>query len=248
MNHACVLHEGEESGMHFPEGQHMRIKEPDYVRVLFNRTPENEICGNITHDPRSTSSWHPERKKIVFIYGWKPEKNANWIGPLPNDNEEWSCEVVIDTEPERRGKGALIVKLHQNLTALKKIQEEKARQSLGPIIDIVSDIQTGEAAKTLAMETMEKKGLRQAIKEYVHKIETGYDSVLLKAGLAWLHHLLENGSKPGRFEHVAKRDFHCCECNGINTVDKYLHEVIKNHKKGFPYACEWCGAKANLII
>lgn len=66
-----------------------------------DRAPE--IKGELTLDEKN-------RGKIVFLAGFK-NNWRNWRGPLPRNEEEWVCDVVRDTQPEKTHKGALLVRL-----------------------------------------------------------------------------------------------------------------------------------------
>lgn len=76
------------------------------IQVRFSvrsRTEPPEITGEIIHDPVG-------RGKIVFLNGFRNNWQT-WKGQLPKDEEEWCCEVVRDTMPDRPHKGALLVRL-----------------------------------------------------------------------------------------------------------------------------------------
>ena len=145
MNLALVLNHGKkvevyEPGNVFPIVQPAAPKEKEYIQVCFSRDAINRIKGKITLDTKYLPLvdqddmdltddiwWEDEtlvptstRKKIVFVFGWRPERLSTWKGPLPKDNEEWLCEIVKDTEPSDPVRGALIVKLVENITQLKK--------------------------------------------------------------------------------------------------------------------------------
>ena len=272
MNLALVTNRGEKVEVH-ELGKVSPIVRPDppkpeeYIQVMFSRDTNHRVKGKVTLDTKYIPLvgqedmdltddiwWENEthlptstRKKIVFVFGWYPERLTTWQGPLPKDGEEWLCEIVRDTEPSDPMRGALVVKLVENITQLKKDSEmHTARKQFGPIVDFVS---LGECAhvKERAESARQLKGLRSALKFFQQCLEGPQDGHNL-AAIAWLNYLLNEGTKPGKFEYLAKRNFRCIECGGINRVDKSLLETIKTSEGGLPYACAWCGAKGNLKV
>lgn len=76
------------------------------IQVKFRHGEDHHIHGTITHD-------EARRAKIVFIYGYRPERYWQCRWPLPKDGEEWICEVQRDTAPADPYKGALLVRLRR---------------------------------------------------------------------------------------------------------------------------------------
>ncbi|PIR75253.1 MAG: hypothetical protein COU34_03780 [Candidatus Magasanikbacteria bacterium CG10_big_fil_rev_8_21_14_0_10_43_9] len=52
-----------------------------------------------------------DRRKIVFIAGYKPETASSWRGTLPENDSVWVVDVIRDTKPDQIFRGALIVRL-----------------------------------------------------------------------------------------------------------------------------------------
>lgn len=78
------------------------------MEVYFRKTLDGNIQGSCEENPY----------KIVFISGYRPENKNSWRGSLPADKEVWLCELVRDTQPETKRRGALLVRL------VKRLQKE----------------------------------------------------------------------------------------------------------------------------
>ncbi len=146
------------------------------LEVRFSRTTENEIKGKIFHDPRpveeeitlslgendvgedmteamaSVDGFKqkvPRLAKIVLINGFNKDRVNNWETPLPQDGEWWLCQEIRDTRVGDANKGAIIVRLWQNLTAEKLAEINKEKRFLNPIIDYIQEAEKfGGSAKT----------------------------------------------------------------------------------------------------
>ena len=134
-----------------------KLKEVEFITVVFSRTEKNEIKGVVKQDSQKRP-FKKERTKIVFIFGYRPEKNQTWQGPLPVHEEEWQCHVVQDTLPENPGKGVLKVRLIENLTAKQKAAEEKERLYFAPILKHHDNLEKAREIETFILELL-KDGL-----------------------------------------------------------------------------------------
>jgi len=227
-------------------------KEVEFIRVVFSRTEKNEIKGIVKQDS-SKRFIGEDRTKIVFIFGYRPEKNQTWIGHLPLHEEEWLCHVVQDTLPENPRKGVLKVRLIDNLTAKQKAAEEKERLYFAPILEHIDNLETAREIEKICQDLMAKHGLRvakgiisQQVKEY-QKFPADTMLAYNQATLAWLNQLIETGIKPGEFEHLGKRDFRCKKCGGTNKISKETYQDLKQQTK-HTYVCDFCGTKGDLKI
>ena len=146
------------------------------LEVRFSRSAENEIKGKLFHDPRPVEEEKtlslgendvgedmteamasvdgfkqrvPRISKIVLINGYNKDRLNDWDTPLPQDGEWWLWREVRDTRAGDAYKGAIIVRLWQNLTAEKLAEINKEKQFLSPIIDYIKEGEKfGGSAKT----------------------------------------------------------------------------------------------------
>jgi hypothetical protein len=126
-------------------------KEVEFITVVFCRTDSNVIQGVVKQDSAKQPA---QRTKIVFIFGYKPEKNSTWQGPLPLHEEEWLCHVIQDTLPENPRKGVLKVRLIENLTTKQKIAEEKERHYFAPILQHINILETAREIEKFALQLL----------------------------------------------------------------------------------------------
>jgi hypothetical protein len=128
------------------------------IDVVFKRDEENEIKGKITRDME-------KRTKIVFVYGYYPQRLFTWKGSLPQDGEEWCCEIVNDTLPDDPGRGALRIRLIENLTLLQNLKREKEEKRLQPIIQGPPELNLREAQEieSFANNFFRERGLKHSI-------------------------------------------------------------------------------------
>jgi len=194
---------------------------PEFIDVVFKRNAQGEIKGVVTRDCKSIPMtlrdhytmhkddpvYHDDdfyenpgktpRRKIVFVFGYRPEKLENWQGALPKDGEEWTCEVIKDTTPEDPWRGALVVKLVTNLTAFKEAQRRKEEERLSIIMRQKNDpmeeysitLEKAQAIEKFALAFAEKRGLNMAVKTL--EVFWGYPASIYDFGNVPTHHRQE---------------------------------------------------------
>ncbi len=198
------------------------------LEVHFFRTEQNEITGRIFFDPRpieiakeavftdedpgselaqllnnNTASVRkaPRIGKIVLIYGYLPEKVNDWQYPLPLHGEYWRCQEIRDTKPEDPRKGAILVRLFENLTEKEKNVVESKKGKLAPITKFLFSSETvGGSAKT-ETEVFE---MACEIKGYS---EFAVDMIGLEKCLEVFRSLRSNNSLVGLHLQLSKFDF-----------------------------------------
>ncbi|MFA5187932.1 MAG: hypothetical protein WC460_01045 [Patescibacteria group bacterium] len=245
-------------------------QEDEIVTVVFYRAEETQIKGIVKQD---SAKHDPARTKIVFIYGYGPEKAVNWEGYLPRDEEEWRCRVIQDTLPENPHRGVLKVRLIENLTAKQKTAEEKERDFYAPILRHIDNLETAHEIEKLAQQILsDELGLKETItlmeSVAVPSVKTYWDASkkarnekqeklidrlwrnfegnwqsYVLAIAAWLEYLFSVGIKDGPEFQFLGKGYF--RCGNCQKSMKISKELNRefNRQEEIMVVCEHCGSR-----
>lgn len=232
-----------------------KTSEKEIVVVKFD-VSANIIKGNIMD-----GHVYSDRCKIVFINGYKP--GLVWKGDLPTNGEEWLCQIIRDTDEESDYRGAIIVRLIDNLTYKKFEETMKKEKKLTPILkyfkyeDVIGRILFAEKIKKFAEETIVPNKLLSSIKKMIGneqvQAQVGQTEYLifllqehgvtisrddrLRAVIDWL----ERAENVALMEDKGQRYFSCGCCKTMFRLGKTEYREYKIHSI---IRCPDCGANS----